>query len=155
MERKTLFTFIAVYSFALAVTLFFSSDDEINATTVVDQPSSYILQGNSTDAVVAAVQSVGGTVTHELGIINSVAATLTSLQYEALLVSPAILAISENASIRTATALATVRDDFTAKVYSSNDGTVDWLGDWAEINDGGGAVSGNVFVATQERVSPP
>ncbi len=102
MERKTLFTFIAVYSFALAVTLFFSNDDEINATTVVDQPSSYILQGNSTDAVVAAVQSVGGTVTHELGIINSVAATLTLEQRNDLLINRAILQISADAPVKTA-----------------------------------------------------
>jgi len=37
-------------------------------------PASYIVQGESVDTAAAAVESVGGTVTHELGIINAVGA---------------------------------------------------------------------------------
>ncbi len=41
----------------------------------------------------------------------------------------------------------TVRDDFTNQLYSNNDGTVNWSGDWVEIDgQGGGPTGGNVWI---------
>jgi len=41
----------------------------------------------------------------------------------------------------------TVRDDFTNQLYSNNDGTVNWSGDWVEVDgQGGGPTSGNVWI---------
>ena len=80
MDRKTLFTFIAIYSFAASAAFFFGGNDEINVTSVVDQPASYIVQGDSLESVAAIVQSVGGDITHELGVIRAVGATLTAAE---------------------------------------------------------------------------
>lgn len=42
---------------------------------------------------------------------------------------------------------ATVRDDFVNRVYSNNDGTVNWNGDWVEVDgNGGGPTGGNVWI---------
>jgi hypothetical protein len=46
--------------------------------------SSYIIQGSSLEVVVSAVLAVDGEITHELGIINAVAAALTVSEREAL-----------------------------------------------------------------------
>jgi serine protease AprX len=48
------------------------------------QASSYIVQAASVDAARAAVNAAGGTVTHELGIIDAVSAELTTQQIQAL-----------------------------------------------------------------------
>jgi serine protease AprX len=45
-----------------------------------ENTTSFIVQGTSVDAVMAAVERVGGTVTHELGIINAVAVAITADQ---------------------------------------------------------------------------
>ena len=52
------------------------------------QTGAYIVQAGSVETAVAAVQSVGGTVTHELGIINSVGANLTPVQFARLQNNP-------------------------------------------------------------------
>jgi len=42
---------------------------------------------------------------------------------------------------------ATVRDDFVNRLYSNNDGTVNWSGDWVEVDgNGGGPTGGNVWI---------
>ena len=42
---------------------------------------------------------------------------------------------------------ATVRDDFVNRVYSNNDGTVNWNGDSVEVDgNGGGPTGGNVWI---------
>ena len=47
-----------------------------------EAPSSVIVQGHDLAAVSAAVRSVGGAITHELGIIDAVAGELTEAQIE-------------------------------------------------------------------------
>lgn len=42
---------------------------------------------------------------------------------------------------------ATVRDNFVNRLYSNNDGTVNWSGDWVEVDgQGGGPTGGNVWI---------
>ena len=98
MNRKVVFSFIAIYCFAAGLGFFLSGDSQSEDT----QAASYILQGKSTEAAAVAVASVDGQITHEFKIINAVAATLTMQQRDALLVNPAILAINEDASVKTA-----------------------------------------------------
>ncbi len=100
MNRKIIFAFIAIYSLAAGVGFYHSGNAEEHAAK--EQVASYILQGRSTAAVVAAVRSVNGTVTHEFSIINAVAAILTVEQRDDLLVDPAIIAINEDAPVETA-----------------------------------------------------
>ena len=42
----------------------------------------------------------------------------------------------------------TVRDNFVDRLYSNNDGTVNWSGDWVEVDgQGGGPTGGNVWIS--------
>lgn len=100
MNRKVIFTFIAIYGLAAGLGFFLSGDSKDESAA--EQTASYILQGKSTEAVIEAVQSVNGEITHELAIINAVAATLTLPQRDELLVNPAILDISKDAPVKTA-----------------------------------------------------
>ena len=63
---------------------------------------SLIVQATDLAGAARAVRSVGGTVTHELGIINAVGARLTAAQVEALRRSPAVRRIYPNSVVRTA-----------------------------------------------------
>jgi hypothetical protein len=49
----------------------------------------------------------------------------------------------------------TYRDEFNASNYSGNDGTLNWSGDWQEINESDGAVRGDEVVTTDPLASPP
>jgi hypothetical protein len=98
MISRAVLTFIAICSFAASAAFFFGVNDEINATSVVGQPASYIVQGKSADSVAAIVQSVGGDITHELGVIRAVGATLTPAQAEALRLHSDVQRLYGNAS---------------------------------------------------------
>jgi subtilisin family serine protease len=74
MISKTVFSALAVASLAFG-------------TSQASQPeseSSYIIQGASLETVTSAVLAVDGEITHELGIINAVAATLSEDERVAL-----------------------------------------------------------------------
>jgi serine protease AprX len=102
MISRAVLTFIAICSFAASAAFFFGVNDEINATSVVGQPASYIVQGKSADSVAAIVQSVGGDITHELGVIRAVGATLTPAQAEALRLHSDVQRLYGNGSIEVA-----------------------------------------------------
>ena len=92
MNRKIIFSFIAIYCLAAGLG-FFLSDDRQSEDEVI---ATYILQGESTEAVADAVESVNGQITHEFRMINAVAATLTPRQKQILQENPEILAISDD-----------------------------------------------------------
>ena len=58
--------------------------------------TSVIVQGDDTGELVALVESVGGEVTHELEIIDAVAANLTTDQYQSVAASKAVRRIETN-----------------------------------------------------------
>lgn len=62
MDRKIIFAFIAICSFAASAALFFGGTDEINVTSVVDQPASSIVQVEASYAAAAAFRQDGGEV---------------------------------------------------------------------------------------------
>jgi len=62
MDRKIIFAFIAIYSFASSAAFFFGETDEINVTSVVDQPASSIVQVEASYAAASAFRQVGGEV---------------------------------------------------------------------------------------------
>ncbi|MDX2436249.1 MAG: hypothetical protein QNL88_04280, partial [Acidobacteriota bacterium] len=84
---------LIIAAVALASLLFFS-------TSPAEDPVSIIVKGKDLAAARAAVVSVGGEITHELGIIRSVGANVTSAQIEALR-GLADIKISANRSIGT------------------------------------------------------
>lgn len=49
----------------------------------------------------------------------------------------------------------TYRDEFNNQVYSGNDGTLTWSGDWQEINESDGPVRGDEVVTTDPLASAP
>ncbi len=64
--------------------------------------SSVILQGDDTAAVAAAVEKVGGEVTHELGIINAVVADLSPSQIDEVRRVPAVAKLCPNRTVESA-----------------------------------------------------
>ncbi len=119
--------------------------------TASENSTSYLIQGNEVSVLKAAIVRVGGEVTHELDLINAVGAELTQSQYKILMQMKGLRLMNDQpVGIESAGSTETVRDEFTIKSYAENAGSTNWLGDWAEINDGGGAASGNVFVADRK-----
>jgi hypothetical protein len=100
----------------------------------------------------AAVQQVGGEVTHKLGIINGVGATLTKAQTVALAAKAGITRITADRETAVSGTKETVLDTFEERTYSNNDGSVDWLTDWMETGDNGVATSGDVLIVNQGRL---
>ena len=62
---------------------------------------SYIVEGRSFDEASWAVQAVGGKITHELRIINAVAARLTAAQREKISTAAGVLRVMQNGEART------------------------------------------------------
>ena len=116
---------------------------------VQEQQASYIIQGKDLITVTNAVRSVGGEITHELGIIRAVGAELTPSQADRLRKIEG-LRLHENHSVETATTTSptsgTVRDEFRFKSYSGNDGTVQWSTNWQEMGESDGPTSGTLEV---------
>ena len=74
MRIKVILSILAVISLAFGMS-------QAPAPTAV---TSYIVQGASLEVVTAAVIAVDGEITHELGIINAVAAVLTERERDRL-----------------------------------------------------------------------
>ncbi|MCB9006677.1 MAG: hypothetical protein H6656_04760 [Ardenticatenaceae bacterium] len=73
------------------------------SSTAVSQnapAASYIVQAVDMETAVAKVTQVGGTITHELGIINAVGADLTPAQFAVLENNKAILLLQENHQVQ-------------------------------------------------------
>ena len=62
----------------------------------------YIVQGTNLAAVKAAVQTVGGEITHELGIIHSVGARLSAKQRQTVEAQKGVLRLYLNQDLETA-----------------------------------------------------
>ena len=62
---------------------------------------SYIVEGKSFDEASWAVQAVGGKITHELRVINAVAAKLTRAQRERLNNAAGVLRVMRNGEVST------------------------------------------------------
>ena len=96
------------------------------------------------DLASQAVRSVGGTISHELAIIDSVGARLTGPQREQLAAMSQIRGLFDNRSLRMASGVSTwaVRDELSAVAFDNNDGDVNWHGDWIEQDPNGPGPSG-------------
>ena len=66
------------------------------------EPASYIVRADSTELAGELVSAVGGAVTHELGIIEAVAATLTPQQLTDLRSREAVRQVTVDGSVETA-----------------------------------------------------
>jgi subtilisin family serine protease len=106
-----------------------------------EQPRSVIVQGRDLASVRTLVRAVGGTVTHELGVIDAVGARLDPRQARLLRErEPGIRFYADRQFEIAATSVSgssTVRDEFATTSYGNNNGTVRWSSDWLEIGDDG------------------
>lgn len=87
MNRRSVFSFIAVFSFVAGIGYFSSISASVEETeSHAESPKAastsarYLIQAESLEIAKQAVEAIGGDVTHELGIINAVGATLSSEQ---------------------------------------------------------------------------
>jgi subtilisin family serine protease len=108
----------------------------------------YIVQAHDAAAAAAAVRGVGGTVSHELGIIQAVAGRLDEAQARALTARG--LRVYADREVRTAADIVswTVSDSFATVAYSNNVGTKPWTGSWLEGGDDGKPGTGKVVISS-------
>jgi len=103
--------------------------------------SSLIVQGADAGSAAALVRAAGGTVTHELAIIDAVGAELTPRQTERLRALDARVRVYTDGVVRVAQAATTatrwVRDEFDPVSYGNNHGSQSWAAEWKETNDDG------------------
>ena len=64
--------------------------------TTNNERKAYIVKANELETAVSTIEAIGGTVTHELGIIDSVGAELTAKQVDRLQQNPDILNVTAN-----------------------------------------------------------
>ena len=110
------------------------------------EADSFIVTAVDMETAVQAVTQVGGAITHELGIIDAVGATLTPAQKTRLERIEGVTQIWANESVVTAGQSDTLRDEFETRSYSNNDGSQIWGSDWVEFGDYGGARYGRIKV---------
>ncbi len=104
---------------------------------IAENPQSYIVTSKSSEAAAEAVMVVGGHVTDQLNIINSVGADLTTFQVKQLQDQYALNVFPNQTVINVANediSTYTVRDAFEATSYNNQDGSENWLSSWEEID---------------------
>src|SRR5215217_7765050 len=96
---KIALTFVSA---VVALSAFLSPHSRSSVRPAPPPPADVIVQ--ATDLVLAAraVRSVGGTVTHELGIIDAVGAKLNAAQLRAIETMPGIRGIYPDGQVKTA-----------------------------------------------------
>ncbi len=66
-----------------------------------DRPRVVIIQAEDMSVAAEAVRAAGGEITHELGIINSVAAELTPDQVETVRATDGVTRVADNRAVKT------------------------------------------------------
>ncbi|MCP3959091.1 MAG: S8 family peptidase, partial [bacterium] len=113
--------------------------------------ASVIVQGSDLASAAEAVRSVGGEISHELGIIDAVRAELSAEQLSRLSKAAGVKRIYGDRTVHAAGVVtAATRDDFVAASYGGNDGTANWTGDWVDSDpDYPGTLGGTIKVNDQ------
>ena len=101
MNRKTIFVYMVIYGIVAGVGFLALQKPTQVAEPQTAERVSYIVAGESVETVAAAVQATGADITHELTIIDAVAADFTAGQLVELRESGAVLQITENSGVKT------------------------------------------------------
>ena len=111
------------------------------------QTKTVIVTADDLATAVQAINSVGGITTHELGIINGVGAKVTAAQYGRL-TEMEHLRLYQDAPLEIATddTSETVRDEFILPLFSNQNGSQNWSGNWREIGENNGPLLGDVAI---------
>nr|MDJ0656613.1 S8 family serine peptidase [Xanthomonadales bacterium] len=123
---------------------------------VNDPTASYIVKGNDLDVLATHIDRIGGTVTAELGIIDSLGVILTDEQRQLLAQSPAVDSIFADRPTRLQGATAdkagactesVMADHFDQNSFYNNHGNVNWSEHWREKGESNGTGWGRVRVS--------
>jgi hypothetical protein len=106
---------------------------------------SYIVQAASAASAGKMVYQVGGMVTHDLKIIQAVAARLNPAQVERLQKITGVKIFRDHV-LTTSGATETVSDTFSARRYDNHTGTKPWKTNWAESGETTNPTSGYIQV---------
>ena len=147
--RKGYFPFLLTLLFLLttaAVTISSSASNRNGPLTA------YLVQGDELTAVIAAVESVNGTITHELNIINAVGANLSAPQLKALQSHPDINRLVENQTVtlESSSDRQLILDSFNSPAYYNNNGTVGWSSEWLEEGEDDGPAAGVIQIVSND-----
>ncbi len=107
---------------------------------------SMIVVGDSAESAQAAVHSVGAEITHELDIINAVAAQLTQAQATQLAADTRVQRLHINETAYSSATIHTLRDNFSSVAYDRNDGTSEFRSDWVEGQDDDDPSRGKIVI---------
>ncbi len=102
MKHSSTVTLLAAMALVAGLSFLATEYRSTDGLTAELQPASFIIRGESLETVRAAVLGSGGEITHELGVISGVAATLTAGQLADLRESGLALRFYENGTVETA-----------------------------------------------------
>jgi hypothetical protein len=106
MNGKLIAGLCCAFGLAFAPLTFGATPETPAIEREVATSSAYIVRGHSVNDIAREVRALGGEVTHELAIINAVAARLTSSQLRSLRQSDAVAQISGDGQMTTAGGIA-------------------------------------------------
>jgi subtilisin family serine protease len=127
-----------------------SSTPDAGVAAAAGPTHSYIVEADSTEIAAQAVIAAGGTVTSRLGVIDAVEAELTDAAHARVLKAQGVKQITTNTLVTTQAA-ASVRDNFETSLFSNNDGSHRWWGDWVEQNDNNSPFDGEISIGWNDR----
>ena len=142
-------SFMQLAGILLLLTLVVGSDRHLVGSPTQPAPlspafsQSYIIQALNMEVAQTAVAQAGGQITHQLNIINAVAADLTDRQYTQL-ASLSDLQLYENGAAHNANTVGTYVDRFGTISFGNNNGSLGWSTDWIEGSESDGPASGKV-----------
>ena len=158
---------------SMVVTLDVLVDDWLTATQYINtarvraeqhEDWLYAYATNASDATVGVkltkttsttnILSGGETLTYTITIENTGDLAQTSMDLDDLLPVGATYVAGSAELFRPFAHTNTVRDVFNYAEYGNNDGSVNWIGDWIETNDTGGASAGAMRIANDGGVVP-
>ncbi len=116
-------------------------------------PVRVIVQANGEIAPLAAhINALGGRVILELPLIHAVAVEVPATELMALSARPDVRSVSLDAPVISSAVPAApdlvLRDEFSAKAFTGNNGTTNWSSNWTESGESNGATSGYLQVVS-------
>ena len=149
-------SFLALFAFPLVPDSGASKIQPRLATLAAESPEQsvrvIVRKADQTEHAERYVEANGGAVLKKLDLIHSFAAQLPAKALPRLARLDAVSLISLDARIlSTAQTIETVRDEFNSISPSGNDGSVNWSGDWQEINESDGLGAGDVRIVSDGR----
>ena len=106
-----------------------------------------VYKASTDSALEQLVTELEGTIVRDLQLLNALSVELPAKAIPALARSADVAQINlDGAMVSTSVLTKTVRDEFSDRVYSNNDGTTNWSSNWIEGGENDGPVNGDLRV---------